>query len=67
MAVTAVWCGILAAGVGWELVCRSHGGLWASASGAARSLWGHPVGRVALLVVWAFVGVHLFARDTPQR
>jgi hypothetical protein len=61
---TVLWCLILAAGLTWEVTCRTgrhrRPGLGATVAALSVSL----PGRIGLFVVWAFVGVHLFTRYT---
>lgn len=64
MIVTVGWLGLAAVGVVWEIVCRTTHDRWPSL-GTVGSVVGRRLpGRMALLVLWAFVGVHLFARYT---
>lgn len=66
MAVTATWCAIAVGAVAWEVAVRTRHLRFASALQAVGRLWSRPLGRVALLALWLFVGIHVFARDTPH-
>jgi hypothetical protein len=60
--VTGVWVALLAAVVVCEVVCRRSGGRWLPLESVVARLWAGRPGRVLLVVAWAFVGWHLFAR-----
>lgn len=60
--VTAAWIGLMAGVVGLELLSRRAPTRVVSTSAIVRRWWSHPIGRCALLSLWAFAGVHLFAR-----
>lgn len=75
MAVTVLWLAVLGVGVGWEAYCHLAGRAsssspsgpdrrWATLTSLAARLWARPAGRVALILAWAFVGFHIFARYT---
>ncbi len=64
MAVTALWTVFLAAAVVWEIVCRRSGGRWTSLGELAGAMAARRPGLVILLVLWTFVGIHVFARYT---
>lgn len=67
MAVTVLWVALLAAAVAWEIVCRCSGGRWTSLGELAGAMAARRAGLVILLVLWAFVGWHVFARYTLPR
>jgi TRAP-type C4-dicarboxylate transport system permease small subunit len=62
--VTALWVVLLAAAVVWEVVCRCSGGRWTSLGELAGAMGARWPGLVILLVLWAFVGWHVFSRYT---
>jgi hypothetical protein len=64
MPIIAVWVALLVLLLTWEFVCRRHPSRWTSLAGLGARLWGSVTGRAALLLVWAFVGWHVFARYT---
>ncbi|MGO9029703.1 MAG: DUF6186 family protein [Acidimicrobiales bacterium] len=67
MVVTVVWLLLLAATVAFEWVCRRSAGRWTSLTSIGTRVWSRPAGRIALIVIWAFVGWHVFARYTLPR
>jgi hypothetical protein len=67
MVGTACWIGIGVLTLGWELFSRRRGERFADLARIAAGIWRRPVGRVGLLVLWAFVGWHFFARATIPR
>lgn len=58
------WLALLCAVPALELWSRRRGASLVSLGTIAHRLWRHPLGRLGLLCLWAFVGVHLFSRDT---
>ena len=64
MVVTLCWAALAVAALGWEVRCRRPGSPWNSLAQLVSEAWSRPVGRIALLVLWSFVGWHLFARYT---
>jgi hypothetical protein len=62
--VTLVWVGLAAAAAGWELFSRRAGSRWTSLGDVVARLGSRRAGRLVLLVLWAFVGWHVFARYT---
>lgn len=64
---TVVWLGLVAIGVVWEVRCRRPGSHWTSLSELGMRMGSGPLARIVLLVVWAFVGWHVFARYTIPR
>lgn len=62
-----VWLALAVAGVVWEVRCRRPGSRWTSLADVGRRMGGGVPGRIALLVLWAFVGWHVFARYTIPR
>ncbi len=61
---TVAWLALAAAAVALELASRSGRGWWPSLAVIGAGLWSRPVGRGALIAMWAFVGWHVFARYT---
>ncbi|MGD0883193.1 MAG: DUF6186 family protein [Acidimicrobiales bacterium] len=64
MTVTVLWVVLLSAAVVWEVVCRRSGGRWTSLGELAGAMAARRPGLIILLVLWVFVGVHVFARYT---
>jgi Family of unknown function (DUF6186) len=60
--LTALWLAMLGVGIGLELWSHAFPGRVRTLSSVVATLWAHPVARVLLLVVWAWVGWHLFDR-----
>jgi len=58
------WLAILATALVWEAVCRRSNRNWTSLKAIAFQLWLKPIGRIAYIAVWAYVGWHVFARYT---
>ncbi|HUY29551.1 MAG TPA: DUF6186 family protein [Acidimicrobiales bacterium] len=64
MAATIAWLALLAAAAAVEAASHVRGARWRGISSVVRDLSSRPVGRAALLGLWAFVGLHVFARYT---
>jgi Family of unknown function (DUF6186) len=64
MAVTAAWLALVGLAAAWEIRCHLGTHPPPGMTDLAAAAWRHPVGRVALLAVWAFAGWHVFARYT---
>lgn len=64
MYVTWVWIALLFAVVIVELWSRKHPERFSSLSRTGALLASRLPGRVVLVVLWVFVGLHLFARYT---
>jgi hypothetical protein len=64
VAVTATWVALIVAGASWEVACQRSGGRWASLADLVDRLWIHLPGRIILVLIWAFIGWHVFARYT---
>ncbi len=64
MAVTVAWVVILAGALAWELLSRVIPGRWTTATDICAHLWRRGWGRVVLVAVWGWVGVHLFVRGS---
>ena len=64
MVVAVAWTALLGAALAWECWCQVARPRWLGVSDLCLTLARHPVGRLLLIVVWAFVGWHLFARYT---
>lgn len=64
---TIAWVALLALAVALE--AAAHLGLirLSPLAHLARRWWTHPLGRLALLCAWSFVGIHLFSRYTVPR
>ncbi len=67
MVATVVWLSLVAIGVAWEVRCRRPGSPWTSLSELGVRIGSGRLGRIVLLVLWAFVGWHVFARYTVPR
>jgi len=65
--VTVAWVGLIVAVVVLEVLARRHGARLVPLERLAGRLWRRPLGRVVLLGLWAFVGVHVFTRYTLPR
>jgi hypothetical protein len=61
---TVVWSGLVVMGVAWEVRCRRPGSHWMSLSELGGRMGSGLPGRIVLLVLWAFVGWHVFSRYT---
>lgn len=66
MVATVAWLAILATAIVWAAVSHTGSG-WASLTTMALRLWRNPLGRIAYVAIWAFVGWHVFARYTLPR
>lgn len=66
MVATVAWLAILVAALAWEAVGHSTSG-WVTLTTMAARLWRNPLGRIAFVAIWAFVGWHVFARYTVPR
>ena len=64
MVVALVWTALLAAALAWECWCRLARPRWLGVSDLCFAVARHPVGKLLLIAVWAFVGWHVFARYT---
>jgi Family of unknown function (DUF6186) len=64
MIVTALWIALLATGAGLEVYRIVRRARYASLRTLVASLGTGRVGRLLPVVVWAWVGWHLFARYT---
>jgi hypothetical protein len=62
MTVTAVWMLLLVAALAWEVACHRSPGRRTSLAEITSRLWSGRAGRLLLVLLWAFVGWHLFAR-----
>lgn len=67
MIVTAVWTVVLIAVVGWELHCRSGRHRWAGLADIVAAASRRRAGLLLVIAIWAFAGLHLFARYTVPR
>lgn len=67
MIVDALWIGLLVVTAGLELLGRTRGPATVAPSMVAGVLGRVWPGRILLVVVWVFVGWHLFARYTIPR
>ena len=63
MIVAIAWLALFLVALACELWAWQKDGV-ASLGRVLASLWGHRVGRVVLVALWAFVGWHLFVRST---
>lgn len=66
MVVALAWLALLATGLTWELFSRDDPRRL-SLTRIAVALGSSRLGRLLLIVGWAFVGLHLFARYTLPR
>lgn len=64
MVVMIAWIVLAAAGLIWEIFCHLSGRRWTSLANIGSTLWSRLPGRLVLVVIWAFVGWHMFARYT---
>jgi hypothetical protein len=64
MVVALVWTALLVAALAWECWCRLARPRWLGVTEVCVATARHPVGRLLLIAVWAFVGLHVFARYT---
>ncbi len=62
--VTAVWVALVVGCVAWEFACHRSEGRWVSLVDIVDRLWASLPGRLLLVLIWAFVGWHVFARYT---
>jgi hypothetical protein len=62
--VTVLWLALLVGAAAWEIRCRRSGSRWIDLGQIGARMGSRIPGRIALLVVWAFIGWHLFARYT---
>lgn len=62
MTVTVTWLLLLVLAVAVEIASRRSRGRWTPLTVVVARLWGGRAGRAALVVLWVFVGWHLFAR-----
>jgi hypothetical protein len=60
--VTVTWVALVVVAVAWEVRCHRSDGRWTSLATIASRLWVSRPGRLLLVLVWAFVGWHVFAR-----
>ena len=68
MVVTIVWLVLLFAALGWESYSAVINRRWLSLMWVTAAMSRRPSSRLVLIGVWAFIGVHLFARYTlPDR
>jgi hypothetical protein len=58
------WIVLLSAALAWEGWCRLARPRWLSVTDVCVAIASHPAGKVMLIAVWAFVGLHVFARYT---
>jgi hypothetical protein len=58
------WIALLAAALAWECWCRLARPRWLSVTDLCLVMARHPAGKLLLIAVWAFVGLHVFARYT---
>jgi hypothetical protein len=65
--VTGVWLALLAVALGWEAYCRLADRGWVSLHLIGAAVGRRRTGRLVLVLLWAFVGWHLFARYTLPR
>ena len=63
----AAWLALAVAALALEGACRASHGRWPTLGAVGSALWQRPLGRAALIALWAFVGVHVFARSTVPR
>jgi hypothetical protein len=61
---SAIWLALLVACVLFEILGRLHPARVSTLSRATSMLARHTSGRVVLILLWVFVGLHLFARYT---
>ncbi len=59
-----LWFVLLGAGLALEVLARLDPKRFATLAQCGAYLASHRVGRVVLVLLWVFVGVHLFARYT---
>jgi hypothetical protein len=64
MVVALMWTTLLGAALAWECWCRLARPRWLGVTEVCVATARHPVGRLLLIAVWAFVGLHVFARYT---
>jgi hypothetical protein len=64
MEVAVLWVLLMISALVWELVCHRRRSRWTSLATLATRLWGHMPGRLLLVALWAFIGIHVFARYT---
>lgn len=67
MAVTAIWLALLAIGILIEVLGRLRPSRVSTLDRAAAMIERRITGRVILILLWIFVGFHLFARYTVPR
>ena len=67
MAVTAAWAALIIAAFLWEFCCRLAAHRWASLVDLAAVAARRRVGLLLVVAIWAFVGVHVFARYSLPR
>jgi hypothetical protein len=61
---TVLWVAIAAAAVAWEVAGRLGRRRHAGLGGVLGRICAGRFGRVVLLLVWGFLGIHVFARYT---
>jgi len=64
VAITVTWVALIVACAAWEIACHRSGGRWASLVDIIDRVWARLPGRILLVLVWAFIGWHVFARYT---
>jgi hypothetical protein len=64
MVVSIAWGVLLGAALAWEGWCRLARPRWLGVTDLCVALARHPVGKLLLIAVWAFIGLHVFARYT---
>ncbi len=64
MVGTAIWLGLIVVAGAWEVRCHRPGSRWTSLTGVGTRIGSSWPGRLALVVIWAFIGWHVFARYT---
>jgi hypothetical protein len=64
---TVLWFVLLGAGLAVEVLARLHPRKFATLTQLGTKVASRGVGRFLLVLLWIFVGVHLFARYTIPR
>jgi hypothetical protein len=64
---TVLWLVLLGAGLSIEVLARFNPATFATLAQLGTKVGSRRVGRLLLVLLWVFVGVHLFARYTLPR
>ena len=67
MTVTAIWLALMVFVPAWEVVSRHSGGRWSSLGRIGSVIVARLPGRLGIVLLWGYVGWHLFARYTVPR